>query len=55
MASDGKLVFDTKIDDSGFKQGLGKLKGIAGKGAKLATAAIAGVTTALVAVGKSGF
>lgn len=51
MASDGKLVFDTKIDDSGFKQGLGKLKGIAGKGAKLATAAIAGVTTALIAVG----
>lgn len=50
MASDGKLVFDTKIDDSGFKQGLGKLKGIAGKGAKLATAAIAGVQTAIVAV-----
>lgn len=50
MASDGKLVFDTKIDDSGFKQGLGKLKGIAGKGAKLATAAIAGVQTALVGV-----
>ena len=51
MASDGKLVFETKIDDSGFKQGLGKLKGIAGKGAKLVTAAIAGVQTTLVAAG----
>ncbi len=51
MASDGKLIFDTKINESGFKSGIGKLKGIAGKGAKLATAAIAGVTTALVAVG----
>ena len=51
MASDGKLIFDTKIDDSGFKQGLGKLKGIAGKGASLITKSIAGVTTALVATG----
>lgn len=51
MASDGKLVFETKIDDSGFKQGLGKLKGIAGKSAKLVTTAIAGVQTALTAAG----
>lgn len=47
MASDGKLIFDTKIDDSGFKQGLGKLKGL-GKGfASTAVKSIAAVTAAL--------
>lgn len=51
MASDGKLVFETKIDDAGFKQGLGKLKGIAGKGAAAVATAVAGVQTALVAAG----
>lgn len=47
MASDGKLIFDTKIDDSGFKKGIGSLKGIAGKMALGITTAIAGVTSAL--------
>lgn len=50
MASDGKLVFETKIDDSGFKKGLGALKGIVGKGASAFGIALAGVQAAITAV-----
>lgn len=51
MASDGKLIFDTKIDDSGFKQGLGKLGKTATGVGKVAAGAIAAVSTAVVALG----
>ena len=51
MASDGKLIFDTKIDDSGFKQGLGKLGKTATSVGKVAAGAIAAVSTAVVALG----
>lgn len=51
MASDGKLIFDTKIDESGFKSGIGKLKGLATKTGKIAAGAIAAVGTAMTAAG----
>lgn len=50
MASDGSLIFDTKLDDSGVKKGLSKLGGIgktALKGIGIATAAVAAGVTAL--------
>ncbi len=56
--SDGKLIFDTKLDTSGFESGLAKLKsgtvtlgsGIA-TAAKIGAAAIASLGTATVAAG----
>lgn len=51
MASDGKLIFDTKIDDSGFKKGLGQLGKTATSVGKVAAGAIAAVSTAVVALG----
>lgn len=51
MASDGKLIFDTKIDDSGFKQGLSKLGKTATSVGKVAAGAIVAVSTAVVALG----
>lgn len=44
---DGYLKFGTKIDQSGFESGVGKLTSVAKKGAKVAGAALAGVTTGL--------
>lgn len=39
MAADGHLIFDTKIDESGFNSGIGKLMGLAAKGFTAITAA----------------
>lgn len=58
MAYDGSLIFDTKIDDSGFKKGVSKLqsvgkgavKGIV-KGAAAAAAAITGIGVASIKAG----
>ncbi|MDD7319279.1 MAG: phage tail tape measure protein [Prevotellaceae bacterium] len=51
MASDGKLIFDTKIDDSGFKQGLSKIKGLSTSAGKIAAGAIAAVGSSVMALG----
>ncbi len=47
MATDGHLNFDTKLDESGFKSGIGKLGSIAKGGLSILGGAIAGVTSAI--------
>ena len=47
MASDGKLIFDTELNDSGFKTGLGKLGKVTGKFAKGTMKAIGLVSGAI--------
>lgn len=47
MAADGHLNFDTKLDESGFKSGIGKLGTIAKGGLSILGGAIAGVTAAI--------
>lgn len=55
MASDGKLLFDTKLDTSGFKSGLASLSTMAataGNGFKNITSkAVDGIKTSFVAAG----
>lgn len=58
MAKDGSLIFDTKVDDKGFKKGVAKLKTTGttalkaiGKATVATTAAIAGVGIAATKVG----
>lgn len=51
MASDGKLIFDTELNDSGFKKGMSKLGKVTGKFAKGTVKAIAAVSTAIGGVG----
>lgn len=48
--SDGSVTIDTKLNDDGFKNGLGKLGSIASKGLKGATVAIGSIATALTGV-----
>ena len=43
MAADGHLNFDTKLDESGFKSGIGKIGSIAKGGLTVLGGAIAGV------------
>src|SRR5699024_1054375 len=51
MARDGSLIFDTKIDNKGFKKGIDGLKGI-GKGSiKVVNKALKTTGVALGAVG----
>lgn len=47
MAVDGHLNFDTKIDESGFSKGIGKLGSLAKTGVATVGTALAGVTAAL--------
>lgn len=47
MAADGHLNFDTKLDESGFKSGIGKLGSIAKGGLTVLGGAIAGVASAI--------
>ena len=47
MAVDGHLNFDTKIDESGFSKGIGKLGSLAKTGVAAVGTALAGVTAAL--------
>ncbi len=49
MAYDGTLKFDTKIDSSGFKNGIAKISSIAKTGLKTTVTAIGAVTAALSA------
>ena len=52
--ADGKLTFDTKIDNSGFEKGIGKLGSIAKTGLKATAGAMAaaagGAAGAIVAL-----
>ncbi len=51
MAHDGSLIFDTKIDASGFTSGIGKLGKVATKSIGAVTAAIGAAGTALAGLG----
>lgn len=47
MAYDGSIKIDTKIDTSGFKGGIDKIKSIAQAGVSAVTTTLAGITAAL--------
>lgn len=49
--SDGKIVIETGLDETGIKNGIGKIGSIASTGLKTTTAAIGAVSTALMGVG----
>ena len=51
MSYDGSLVFDTKIDQAGFKKGVDGLKGVASTSMKVVTGLIAGAVTAIAGIG----
>lgn len=53
MATDGSLLFDTGVDNSGFKKGLKSLTGLAAKAAAGITAAFTVAASAAVKVGSS--
>lgn len=48
--SDGRIVIDTEIDNSGFEDGLGTISSLAENGMKTVTVAIAGIGTAIAGV-----
>ena len=45
--SDGSLIFDTRVDTSGFKKGVSGLKGLASKGLSGIGSAVTGVATGI--------
>ena len=49
--SDGKIVIDTEIDNSGAEQGISKLSGIASSGLKGVATVVAGTATAIGGLG----
>lgn len=49
--SDGRIVIDTEIDNSGAEQGISKLSGIASSGLKGVTTVVAGTVTAIGGLG----
>ena len=49
--SDGRIVIDTEIDNSGAEQGISKLSGIASSGLKGVTTVVAGAVTAIGGLG----
>ena len=51
MGYDGELKFDTKIDKTGFKVGIGELGSIAQSGMQAVTTAVTAAGTALTALG----
>lgn len=53
MATDGSLLFDTGVDNSGFEKGLKTLTGLAAKAAAGITAAFTAAASAAVKVGSS--
>lgn len=53
MATDGSLLFDTGVDNSGFEKGLKSLTGLAAKAAAGITAAFTAAASAAVKVGSS--
>lgn len=53
MATDGTLIFDTKIEDAGFSKGLSNLSSLAVKGLTALGVAAVGASTAVIAVGSA--
>ncbi|MCI7498566.1 MAG: phage tail tape measure protein [Oscillospiraceae bacterium] len=53
MATDGSLLFDTGVDNSGFEKGLKSLAGLSAKAAAGITAAFTAAASAAVKVGSS--
>lgn len=51
MGYDGTLKFDTKVDESGFEKGVGKIGSLASGAIKTTTAIIGGASTAIVGLG----
>lgn len=51
MAKDGSLIFDTKIDDKGFKKGVAKLKSTGTTAMKVVAKGIVATGTALTTMG----
>lgn len=51
MAKDGSLIFDTRIDEKGFKKGVSALKSSAGIAAKTVVASMVAATAAVVGIG----
>jgi len=49
--ADGSLIFDTKIDESGFKNGLSRLGSVANTAIKGVATVVAGASAAVAAVG----
>ena len=49
--SDGRIVIDTEIDNSGAEQGISKLSGIASTGLKGVATVVAGTATAIGGLG----
>lgn len=49
--SDGKIIIDTEIDNSGAEQGISKLSGIASSGLKGVATVVAGTATAIGGLG----
>ena len=49
--SDGKVIIDTELDNSGIEKGIGKLGSIAKSGLKIATGAIATAGASITALG----
>jgi len=49
--ADGSIIIDTKIEESGLSEGLGRLGSFASKGLGVATAAVGALGTALTAAG----
>lgn len=53
MAVDGSLKFDTKIDDSGFSDGVSRLSSMAAKGLAAISGAVAGMSAYAIKVGSN--
>ena len=49
--SDGRIVIDTEIDNSGAEQGISKLSNVASSGLKGVTTVVAGTVTAIGGLG----
>ncbi|MDZ4181159.1 MAG: hypothetical protein U1E29_18305 [Coriobacteriia bacterium] len=52
--ADGSIIIDTKIDESGFKSGVGSLTSMAGGAALAIGAAVVGAGAAFIALAKEG-
>ena len=50
MQRDGSLIFDTKIDESGFYKGISKLKDVANKSMAMVTQALKAGAAALAVI-----
>ena len=53
MAYDGSIKIDTKIDNSGFSDGINKMKSVAARGSAAISASLAVVSAGMIAGGKA--